>query len=670
MNVYDTQGKSLWLGESVGRGGEAIVYRVRGRTGWLAKIYESGPRPNYLDKLTWMVGHPPENPTRSIAHSSLAWPAGLLYDSKHKLAGYLMPHIHAAVPLLDVFNPRRRLMTLPRFDRRYLHRTARNLSATIAALHQRGYVVGDLNESNVLVTPAALISMIDTDSFQVPEKRGNQIIYHPCPVGKLEYTPPELHNQAIGSIVRQPEHDAFALGVLIFQLLMEGNHPFRARWLGNGDPPPIETRIAQGVFPYTTIPNSLVQPPKGAPDLNQLHPALVELVFRCFGDGHNEPQQRPVPEQWERALVQAENALVQCPNHHLYSNHLTRCPLCQTVAHQAGQRARAGNPERRDYRRTTRVSGQQATANPTKTGTAPAGGQKPPKAKPQPPPRNPRPAPTIPAFNWRAFIASRMNMTWPQPAYPSGSPSQPGPAAPQPFRPPPNSQPLHRAASHQANLWAWARPRLYKGLAIGGGLGALIGAFIGALVGVTSATQGEMLAWAILWALGGAAAGILRGWKPGYQMSLWVGRHLGWHRVLPIMGLLGGALAGMLVGLLIGWWAILPIFIGLFLGASMGKKAGRKIAELGNRLGWERIWAVLGAAFAGLFGWQIATWLGGGSVGILTAQGATSLTGWLFGSAPGFLVTAGVSGALCGGLAGAISGSITDVVARLFGLVD
>src|SRR5512139_279204 len=145
MNIYDAKGKSIYLGEIVGRGGEASVYRLRDQSGWLAKIYEPGPRPNYPDKLAWMVGHPPENPTRSIAHPSLAWPSGLLYDSKRKLAGYLMPHIHEAVPMLDVFNPRRRQATLPRFDRRYLHRTARNLSATLSALHACGYVVGDLN---------------------------------------------------------------------------------------------------------------------------------------------------------------------------------------------------------------------------------------------------------------------------------------------------------------------------------------------------------------------------------------------------------------------------------------------------------------------------------------------------------------------------------------------
>ena len=663
MKVYDAKGKPIWLGESVGRGGEATVYRVRGQTGWLAKIYEQGARPNYADKLAWMISNPPENPTRSIAHPSLAWPSALLYDSKHVLAGYMMPHIQTAVPLLEVFNPRRRQATLPRFDRRYLHRTARNLSATLNALHARGYVVGDLNESNVLVKPSALISMIDTDSFQVQEMHGSQILYHPCPVGKLEYTPPELHRHAIGSVIRQPEHDAFALGVLIFQLLMEGSHPFRAQWLGSGDPPTIETRIAQGVFPYSTFPNSRVRPPKGAPDLNQLHPALVELIFRCFIDGHKDPQQRPGSEKWVQALATAENALKQCPNRHLYSNHLAVCPHCPPGA---ASKKPAAN---------------QQTASPRPGAATRPAEQKPPKSAPKPPPR-PRPArpytayrsrrtaPATPAINWQALFSALMKIPWPQAAYPSGIPQQPGPVSPPPSQPHPKPQPVNMPAYRPGSLRAWIGPRLSKSFLTGGGMGALIGAVIGMLVGLASASFGEIAAWTLMWALGGAAAGVLRGWKPGYKLSMWVESHVGWGRLLPVSGLLFGAMVGMLVGLVIGWWAIIPIFIGLFYGARYGKMAGRKVVEVGNRIGWNRIWAGLSAAAAALIGWQAAVWLSAGAVGNLTAQGATTLSGWLSGSTPNLLVTAAVSGVLCGGLAGAVSGSLTDLVARFCGLAD
>jgi serine/threonine protein kinase len=284
-----------------------------------------------------------------------------------------MPYIKGAAPILVVFNPRRRSEALPQFDRRYLHRTACNLATAIGALHQSNYVVGDLNESNILVKSSALVSLIDIDSFQVQERNGGQMITYACPVAKPEYTPPELQGKHLSSIVRTSEQDAFGLGVLIFQLLMEGNHPFRAQWLGKGDPPPIEERIAIGGFPYTATPGVPVCPPKYSPDLDLLHPAITELIRRCFIDGHQDPHQRPGASAWERAIAEAEKSLVQCPHQHVYSDHLPACPKCHaqrvtsrgsaqstTASHPAGSNAQG---ERKTTAGNSQTSSSQGSAN-------------------------------------------------------------------------------------------------------------------------------------------------------------------------------------------------------------------------------------------------------------------------------------------------------------------
>ncbi len=327
MVVYDSHRNPVTLGGELAHGGEAVVYRVQGQAGLLAKIYTE-PRAGYESKLAWMVTHPPSDPNQSQGHGSIAWPHDLLLDSGGKFIGYLMSYIQNTVPLLEVFNPRLRSQTLPGFNWTYLHRTARNLAATLGAIHDRGYVVGDLNESNILVMPTALVLLIDTDSFQVQEQRQAQIVFYPCPVGKPEYTPPELQGKAFQGTVRHPEHDCFGLAVLIFQLLMEGSHPFRSRWLGAGDPPSVEEKISKGWFPYTTPPSGPVAPPPNAPSLNTLHPRIVGLIQRCFVDGHQNPRQRPTPKEWEDALGEAEHALIQCPNEHFYADHLRRCPRC------------------------------------------------------------------------------------------------------------------------------------------------------------------------------------------------------------------------------------------------------------------------------------------------------------------------------------------------------
>src|SRR5712691_4689158 len=90
-------------------------------------------------------------------------------------------------------------------------------------------------------TDTALVTLVDTDSFQVCEPH-NGVVYR-CPVGKPEFTPPELQGCPFAQVDRAPEHDLFGLAVLLFQLLMEGTHPFAGVYQGHGDPPPYETRI-------------------------------------------------------------------------------------------------------------------------------------------------------------------------------------------------------------------------------------------------------------------------------------------------------------------------------------------------------------------------------------------------------------------------------------------
>ena len=141
-----------------------------------------------------------------------------------------------------------------------------------------------------MVTPSALITLIDCDSFQVLDHSGARLTIYPCPVGKPEYTPHELHGRDFRRKQRLPEHDSFGLSVLIFQLLMNGSHPFRARWTGKGEPSPLEKRIRQGCFPYMKNPPCPVKPPAKASTLDILHPNIADLIHDCFVKGHKNSQ--------------------------------------------------------------------------------------------------------------------------------------------------------------------------------------------------------------------------------------------------------------------------------------------------------------------------------------------------------------------------------------------
>jgi hypothetical protein len=328
MIVYDSRGQEVRLDEPLARGGEAIVYPVQGQPAYLAKLYVPAPRAGYDKKLAWMKAHPPSLPPRYEQHLLVAWPLDTLHNRSGRIVGYLMPRVREAVPLLQVYSPRLREKTLPGFDEKYRYRAAQHLAQLLSLVHKQGYVVGDLNESNILVTPRALVTLIDVDSFQVRRREGQKEILHSCPVGKAEYLPPELQRCSLEDVVRRREQDCFALAVLIFKLLMDGRHPFQSRWMGSSEPPVLEDKIARGWYPYEAPADAPVAPPPHMPSVDVLHPQLVALLHRCFVEGHRYPRARPSAAEWLAGLQAAERALGECQNGHYFSSHLSRCPRC------------------------------------------------------------------------------------------------------------------------------------------------------------------------------------------------------------------------------------------------------------------------------------------------------------------------------------------------------
>jgi serine/threonine protein kinase len=319
--------------QPLGRGGEAAIFAVIGEPELVAKIYHR-PRAEYADKLAAMLAKPPKDPMAKAGHASIAWPIGRLYapSDESRFVGYLMPRIDKARLIYEYYNPRSRQQICPLFHYGYLLRTARNLAAAVRALHERGYVVGDLNESNILVTSQALVSLVDTDSFQVPGESG---IFR-CRVGKPEYTPPELQGARFADVDRGPEHDSFGLAVLIFQLLMQGTHPYAGIFTKPGEADAIPRRIRNGYWPYAETREVPVEPSPHAPSFDVLPLPVQELMHRTFDEGHRDPLARPHALEWQRALTESEKVLTTCAQNtqHVYVDWLASCPWCAMASTQ------------------------------------------------------------------------------------------------------------------------------------------------------------------------------------------------------------------------------------------------------------------------------------------------------------------------------------------------
>ncbi len=401
MIIYNSQQEPVKLGSIINREEQFTAYTVVGQSTLSARIYNKPPNLTQHHKLDWMRANPPYNPKPSH-QPYIAWPLDLLYTQQEQFIGYLTPHFQNAVPLSTILNPDdHQAQTFPRFNDRRLYHTARNLAAAIGALHARGYVIGDINDSNILVTPSAMVILTNTDSFQVKVQKTDQMVIYPCPPGKPEYTPPELQGKSSQNAFRQPEHDYFGLGALIFQLLMNGVHPYQVQWLSHVAAPSIPECIRLGYFPYNQSVQHLITPPQHAPSFDML--PVANLLRTCFVDGHHTPKLRPTPHLWEAALTKAEQILIKCRYGHYYSGHFSNCPHCNAtrpskpVVSPAGQKRRLTLP-------TGRIS---AAASGTKAANGKSGTIKPGQARSQPKPK----ATTAPAGKKRA-LNRRSSRVW------------------------------------------------------------------------------------------------------------------------------------------------------------------------------------------------------------------------------------------------------------------
>ena len=280
----------ITLGQELKREGKGKIYQVLEIPSLAAKVYHPNKSiPTRTDKLELMLADPPEKDFNPDIDISIAWPVDLLVcdNNNQKIVGYLMPKISRAIAIDRYYdrnylnNKKLRDISVESFNFKPYnpYRVGINLAAAFRAIHAKGYVIGDVNESNILVTESGSIAIVNTDSFQVCNLAKNSIHY--CHTSNPEFTPPELQGKDLTKVHRTPQQDLFGLGILIFKLLMAGNHPYDSRFLSTEESTYSLQPIGLGHFPYAENKISLAPLPD-SPPFNHLHPDLQELFIACF----------------------------------------------------------------------------------------------------------------------------------------------------------------------------------------------------------------------------------------------------------------------------------------------------------------------------------------------------------------------------------------------------
>jgi len=321
VDLRTSEGRPVRLGAQLGSGGEASVHEVMGKTDVAAKIYHRADA-DRRQKVEVMIQRPPP---LSPSHVTMAWPDDLLFEPSGRFVGFTMPRLRAeARTIRTAFNPARRAVELPGFTYRYVVQTAANLAEAMTLVHRAGHVIGDVNESNALVTPSALVTLVDCDSMQI---RAADRTYR-CGLAKAEYLAPELVGETLGATDRTEASDAFALAVIVHQLLFNGVRPHDGVTNGGNLADDVSERIRLEQTPLN--PRSGIAPPPFAPPLASIPSRLQAMLRLSFSI---RPDDRPSSRDWAGALQAATRSLKTCTasSSHLYFETAIECPWCALI---------------------------------------------------------------------------------------------------------------------------------------------------------------------------------------------------------------------------------------------------------------------------------------------------------------------------------------------------
>jgi DNA-binding helix-hairpin-helix protein with protein kinase domain len=321
-SVRTQNGHSIILGNQLGKGGEGVVYEVQGSSALAAKIYHRDQAADRQQKIAAIVAAQWHKTA-----SCVAFPIDALFSTAGHFLGFTMPRIARNKPIHDLYSPTSRKTAFPNANFPFLIHTALNIATAVAKVHNTGCVIGDINHSGILIADNAIATLIDCDSFQVTVGPKTFL----CKVGVPDFTPPELQGKRLDQFQRMPNHDAFGLAVVIFNLLFMGRHPFAGRFLGRGVVPPLEIAIAQYRFAYSSRKHETqTDPPPNVPVLADIPQEMSDAFESAFGQ-LGVSKGRPNAIDWVNILKRSQCEIRQCTSSraHQYFRRASSCPWCR-----------------------------------------------------------------------------------------------------------------------------------------------------------------------------------------------------------------------------------------------------------------------------------------------------------------------------------------------------
>lgn len=204
FEVKKQNGKAIFLKDQdeIQRGGEGRIILMPAKTGLVAKIYHQGIAG--IDETRF-------NQLQNLDKEIFVKPIDLLFQAD-KIVGYTMEYAGKEFfPLSALFN--QNFILRNAIDDNFRKKIAEKLILAIKSAHHAGFVIGDLNQFNVLLRMNGDIKFIDVDSYQTPGYQHSGILLD------------DIRDYYYHGNVNM-NSDYFALSILLFSLFTF-THPFK-----------------------------------------------------------------------------------------------------------------------------------------------------------------------------------------------------------------------------------------------------------------------------------------------------------------------------------------------------------------------------------------------------------------------------------------------------------
>lgn len=307
------------LSDEIGKGGQGIVFKTQYPDILIKlvnKAWSFNKQNSWLDKIRLLM-------TQNLHGLNIAYPITLIEQPR---AGYVMKLMDGLYPLsklLEQFQIDGVASYAPTGSLLRRLKILAKLAHTLAELHGRGLVYGDLSPHNIFIsqnTEFSEVWLIDCDNISALSRLSQQKIHTP------DYGAPEIMREESGI---NSYTDSWSFAVIAYQLLT-GNHPLKGDLVINGDVE-LENKALRGEIAWVNDSKDSSNHLSGDSLYDLVcDKYLKELFHRCFEAGLNHPAERPGLSEWAEIL---ENTVFhtafceECQNTFIAKN---QCPFCDT----------------------------------------------------------------------------------------------------------------------------------------------------------------------------------------------------------------------------------------------------------------------------------------------------------------------------------------------------